>query len=175
MCVTRTCLKVELQSLNRRKMTMWKTMGQELATGLILAAVVAVGFTWHHYATKDNKDAEAKSQLEVLIRKMDKANQDGQPISTEGMEQNDPWGRPIICEYTKEEKRNVLELRSAGRDGLPYTKDDIVVTKVYPKAGKPFHKLMEENAESLMRGLTRGGVGGAREGMREKGDTAPQK
>ena len=148
--------------------------GAQLATGLILAGIVAVGWTWHHYHThqseRDQMD-QAKSQLEVLIRKVDKANHEGQSISTEELEPTmDPWGHPVICEFNK--SQSTLELRSAGPDGLPYTKDDIVVTRTYKKA---FHKLMEENAESLMRGLTRGSVGGAREGLREGKDTAPQK
>jgi hypothetical protein len=160
----------------------WKTLATEVATGMVLLVAFLVVWEGYHHFQGDtpSKKTQAKSQLEVMIRKLDKAHEEmkyGKDIFAEiSLEsQVDPWGNKLICDFMKGEKKNVLELRSAGPDGLPYTDDDIVVKKEYVKDQTTLSKRVEAGVESFMRGLTRGSVGGAREGMREGGSTSDSK
>jgi hypothetical protein len=99
----------------------------------------------------------ATSQVNVVARKeFNEQNfQDGGKTG-----ELDPWGHEITWVMSKGLWDYNLEVRSNGPDGLPYTKDDIVVNVSLhiPRSG-------EKNAEALLRGLSRGLVRGAKEGL----------
>lgn len=73
----------------------------------------------------------------------------------------DAWGNVIVWEMESKRTSYVLLIRSFGKDGLPYTNDDMTVTKKYAIPTD------EGESERFTRGLTRGFTKGIREGLKK--------
>mgnify|MGYP001603291918 CR=1 FL=1 len=86
------------------------------------------------------------------------------------VEENDPWGNAYQSKIEKGSMNYVLEIRSSGPDGLPFTRDDLVAQSFsnHSDFSKVLGKDAENIAEGTMKGIGRGITEGIREGMDKK-------
>lgn len=128
-------------------------MKQCLTLCLLMLAFVCVGCGPTSYD-------HAQSQVAVIAAK--EYNKDNFPENGKtGVK--DPWGNEIT--WTMDKNQGIwahdLVVRSAGKDGLPFTNDDVVVTK----AVKIRQDSDEEGVvERGLRGVTRGTIKGIKQG-----------
>lgn len=83
----------------------------------------------------------------------------GKDFSTTAM---DAYGRPVSCSVKKTTLNYVLEVRSAGPDGLPRNSDDIVVSR----SERHGETSVAEEAGKAAKTITRGAVQGLKEEFR---------
>jgi hypothetical protein len=83
----------------------------------------------------------------------------------------DPWGRNLLVEYSQGGVSEVVVVRSLGPDGESNTRDDVRAPRFamnFKGVGTGIKNNAEEVSERAGRGLARGVIDGAKEGMRGK-------
>lgn len=124
--------------------------------------------------TVSRQEKEARRVARVLIKDLDsKRDATGTYIRTEwpAIMPKDPWGNDIKVTYIKSALMEKIEARSAGRDGLFETRDDIIE---YGGAFN-FNGIREAVKEDIgeisnkkAKGMVKGAIEGLREGLKNK-------
>ena len=107
----------------------------------------------------EREKQQATSQLNMLADTWDGTDK----FDTKG--QADVWGRPFVADVDKHTLSYQLVLRSAGLDGQPKNRDDIIVYRSKRHGETTINKEVERFGESTTRGMSRGAVTGIKEGI----------
>lgn len=76
----------------------------------------------------------------------------------------DAYGKPLSCKVEKTTLSYVLEVRSAGPDGLPKNNDDVVITR----SKQHGETTVTEEAARVVERLSESGAGGAVKGIKKE-------
>ena len=82
----------------------------------------------------------------------------------------DAYGRPLSVAVEKTPLDYVLEVRSAGPDGLPKNSDDVVVTRRHRHTDWSLTKEAVKAAEEVSAGASSGAIKGIKKGLGLGGD-----
>jgi hypothetical protein len=122
---------------------------------IVAVILLTIGFAIFRGCSGPPKEDLAYSRLCQVLEGW---NGDG----TFEFSESDPWGRPYRSKVTRDAVYIELELRCDGRDGLPYTRDDIVVRKIIKhgsitrEAGKVVGTLGHDGGKGLAEGVREG-------------------
>lgn len=135
-----------------------------------IMVVIFVAAVVKHISRVAAQKAAAASLCYKWAEKLDgQTNDAGVYIQHEGdLPESDPWGNPLVVDYSRGGGMEVLKVRSFGPDGKGYTGDDLVFTRHSANLagiGAGIRDGVEETAE----GATRGGVRGALDALGERG------
>jgi len=138
---------------------------------LIILGVALLLWLFDNYRRESEEKAlheAGKALVRKWAEKLDSRTDDvGVYIHHQGPTEDDPWGHPILVSYSAGGFAETVQVRSSGRDGVPFTDDDIVEERhaVNLKGvGKGIKNNVEETAEKTAKGL----IKGAREAFKKK-------
>lgn len=98
----------------------------------LVAAVLAIG-GWAAIVERENRrQTDARTQVERWAETLDGRTNDTGIYDRHPdprLPESDPWGRPLEVAYTQGGFAEVLKVRSIGKDGVPFSKDDIVAER----------------------------------------------
>jgi hypothetical protein len=142
--------------------------------GLVIVIVVAVaGFFFLSIPprppSQDPQIQEARQLVAKWADKLDRQTTDAGvyirwPNAT--LPEDDPWGRPLVVEYSQGGVAEHVSVRSFGRDGVDRTFDDVVATR-HAVNLKGIGEGVKKNAAETTKNAAKGAVKGIVEGAKE--------
>ena len=135
---------------------------------LALASFIALG------CSGDSRNVErAQSQVGRLADHFDRQTTSAgvyiRPANNQAGE-NDPWGTPIIVEYSQGGMAEIVTVTSAGSDRELHSKDDISTFRQstnFKGVGEGIKQNAGEVAGKLAKGAVKGAVEGVKESIKE--------
>lgn len=133
----------------------------------LVAAVLAIG-GWRAIVERENRrQTDARTQVERWAETLDGRTNDTGIYDRHPdlrLPESDPWGHPLEVAYTQGGFAEVLKVRSIGKDGVPFSKDDIVAVRHSVNLKGVGAGLMNHTGEAFTK-ATGGAMRGIKEGL----------